>query len=109
MLEYLSQQVSSLSGARFIKSMIALGLIFLLKHSIDFRGGYSHPVTEEHHPESFFVEQGGAIFLQECLALKVSAWLLPVIMLHFPGKKNSFSPGVSGSLALFCAAWFWQI
>lgn len=54
-LEFLSQQVSppALSCARFIKHIIALGLIFLLKHSIDFQGGYSHPVTEKHHPQHF--------------------------------------------------------
>lgn len=62
--------------------------MFLLKRSVDFQGGYSHPVTEEHNPKSFFVEQGGAVFLQECLGLKVPARLLSVIMLHFPQNKN---------------------
>lgn len=54
-LEYLRQQVSppALSAAKFIETIIALGLIFLLKHSIDFQGGYSHPVTEKHHPQQF--------------------------------------------------------
>lgn len=64
-LEFLSQQVSppALSCARFIKGIIALGLIFLLKHSIDFQGGYSHPVTEKHHPRQFLCWAGrGTVF-----------------------------------------------
>lgn len=54
-LEYLRQLLSppALSGARFLKTIIALGLIFLLKYSIDCQGGYSHPVTEKHHPQQF--------------------------------------------------------
>lgn len=103
-LEYGSQQVSPLhfSGARFIKSITAFRLIFLVKHSNDFQGGYSHPVTEKHHPQQFLCGAGrGSVFSPGTSWFKMQ--LLSVFP-HFPMKKSSFSL-MSVALLLPSAQW----